>query len=197
MSALPPNADIRRRNRHVRFMPKPDVQHQAMGLRPTLAVERPDRSPSDRGRRGRWHAQLRLPSSIDHAIFPKVDRPIQPIDHLESIRLGGERMRAHSFLQTLVCAALTSIVLAAGGSMAKAQDLPSYMAPISGRTASSPAETAMKNVLALNTAMFELFDNSPSSTTFSPSIPSFSACSPGPAAGSFFTGRAWRRSRRH
>ncbi len=68
-------------------------------------------------------------------------------------------MRAHSFLQTLVCATLTSIVLAAVGSMAKAQDLPSYMAPISGRTASSPAETATKNVLALNTGMFELYDN--------------------------------------
>jgi hypothetical protein len=65
-------------------------------------------------------------------------------------------MRAHSFLQTLVCATLTSIVLAAVGSVAKAQDLPSYMAPISGRTASSPAETATKNVLALNTGMFEL-----------------------------------------
>src|SRR5258707_13167659 len=68
-------------------------------------------------------------------------------------------MRAHSFLQTLVCATLTSIVLAAVGSMAKAQDLPSYMAPISGRTASSPAETATKNVLALNTGMFGLYDN--------------------------------------
>jgi hypothetical protein len=49
--------------------------------------------------------------------------------------------------------------LAGVGSTTKAQELPPYMAPISGRTVSSPAETAMKNVLALNTAMFELYDN--------------------------------------
>src|ERR1700716_131990 len=68
-------------------------------------------------------------------------------------------MRTRSPLKTLVSATLTSIVLAGVCSTAKAQDLPSYMAPISGRTVSSPAETSMKNVLALNTAMFELYDN--------------------------------------
>jgi hypothetical protein len=68
-------------------------------------------------------------------------------------------MRAHSLVQTLIYTTLTSIVLAGLGSTVKAQDLPSYMAPISGRTVSSPAETAMKNVLALNTGMFELYDN--------------------------------------
>src|SRR5262249_23978211 len=45
---------------------------------------------------------------------------------------------------------------------ANAQDLPSFMAPIAGRTASSPAETATKNVLALNTMMFELYDDAAS-----------------------------------
>src|SRR3982074_1185540 len=68
-------------------------------------------------------------------------------------------MRAYSLLHTLIAATLTWIVLAGLGPMAKAQDLPSYMAPISGRTVSSPAETAVKNVLALNTGMFELYDN--------------------------------------
>jgi hypothetical protein len=68
-------------------------------------------------------------------------------------------MRTHSFLQALIYATLTSIALAGMGSTVEAQDLPSYMAPISGRTVSSPAETATKNVLALNTAMFELYDN--------------------------------------
>jgi hypothetical protein len=43
------------------------------------------------------------------------------------------------------------------GPAAIAQDLPSYMEPITGRTASSPADTATKNVLALNTGMFELY----------------------------------------
>src|ERR1700688_3701067 len=40
---------------------------------------------------------------------------------------------------------------------APADDLPAYMRPIAGHTASSPAETATKNVLALNTGMFELY----------------------------------------
>jgi hypothetical protein len=68
-------------------------------------------------------------------------------------------MRTRSFLQALIYTTLTSIVLAGLGSRAKAQDLPPYMAPISGRTVSSPADTAVKNVLALNTGMFELYDN--------------------------------------
>jgi hypothetical protein len=45
-----------------------------------------------------------------------------------------------------------------GGTMrCNAQSLPSYMAPIAGKTASAPADVASKNVLALNTAMFELY----------------------------------------
>jgi hypothetical protein len=68
-------------------------------------------------------------------------------------------MRAHLHSQGLMYATLTSIALASFGSTARAQDLPSYMAPISGRTVSSPVETATKNVLALNTGMFELYDN--------------------------------------
>jgi hypothetical protein len=68
-------------------------------------------------------------------------------------------MRADSLLRRFACTALTSVLLAAPGTTAQSQGLPSYMAPISGRTASSSAETATKNVLALNTAMFELYDN--------------------------------------
>ena len=68
-------------------------------------------------------------------------------------------MRAHSLSHKLIFATLTSIVSASFGLAAKAQDLPAYMAPISGRTVSSPVETATKNVLALNTGMFELYDN--------------------------------------
>ena len=83
---------------------------------------------------------------------------MQTTDHLGYL-LGGKLMRTHSLLQTLIYSTLISIQLAGLGSMVKAQDLPSYMAPISGRTVSSQAETAMKNVLALNTGMFELYDN--------------------------------------
>ncbi len=56
-----------------------------------------------------------------------------------------------------ICTMLTSMVLAGVGTTAQSQDVPSYMAPISGRTVANPAETATKNVLTLNTGMFELY----------------------------------------
>ena len=65
-------------------------------------------------------------------------------------------MRTHSLLH-YAYATVTSIALLGLGSVAYAQNLPSYMEPITGRTASSPADTATKNVLALNTGMFELY----------------------------------------
>jgi hypothetical protein len=68
-------------------------------------------------------------------------------------------MRTDSFLQRYACAALASIALAGLTTAATAQELPSYMSPIAGRTASSPAETATQDVLALNRGMFELYDD--------------------------------------
>jgi hypothetical protein len=72
-------------------------------------------------------------------------------------------MQTDSFLQRYACAALASIALAGLTTTATAQDrpadLPPYMAPIAGRTVSSPAETATQNVLALNRGMFELYDD--------------------------------------
>jgi hypothetical protein len=44
------------------------------------------------------------------------------------------------------------------GPAASAPDTPAYMQAIAGPLASSPAETATNNVLALNTAMFGLYD---------------------------------------
>lgn len=41
--------------------------------------------------------------------------------------------------------------------IAHAQNLPSYMDPISGLSTSTPADTATKDVLALNTGMFDLY----------------------------------------
>src|SRR5262245_31329442 len=67
-------------------------------------------------------------------------------------------MRIDSLLTRCACATMTAIMLLGLGSAAQAQELPSFMAPIAGRTASSPAETATKNVLALNSMMFELYD---------------------------------------
>jgi hypothetical protein len=72
-------------------------------------------------------------------------------------------MRADPLPRRHACTILISVVLAGLGTTArsqeKSQDLPSYMAPISGRTVSTPADTAAQNVLALNTAMFGLYDD--------------------------------------
>ncbi len=53
--------------------------------------------------------------------------------------------------------ALVTITIFAGAP-ADAADPPAYMRAISGAVDSSPTETATKNVLALNTAMFGLYD---------------------------------------
>src|SRR5262245_29147647 len=66
-------------------------------------------------------------------------------------------MQIESILKRYACTVLSSIVLAGAATPALSQDLPSFMAPITGPTTSSPAETGTKNVLALNTGMFELY----------------------------------------
>jgi hypothetical protein len=66
-------------------------------------------------------------------------------------------MRPDSLLKRCAYTTLASVLLAGLATAASAQNLPSYMAPIAGRTASTPAETASKNVLALNAAMFDLY----------------------------------------
>jgi hypothetical protein len=48
-------------------------------------------------------------------------------------------------------------MLLGGTANAVAQALPDYMAPISGLTTTNAAETANKDMLALNTGMFELY----------------------------------------
>jgi hypothetical protein len=50
-------------------------------------------------------------------------------------------------------------MLLCGSGIANAQSLPSYMAPIAGRTTAAPSDTATKDMLALNTGMFELYDD--------------------------------------
>src|SRR5215471_7927844 len=68
-----------------------------------------------------------------------------------------QTMRSDLFPKRYAGAAAAVIVLACVSSAATSQNLPSYMDPISGRTTSSAAATATKNVLALNTMMFELY----------------------------------------
>jgi len=48
-------------------------------------------------------------------------------------------------------------MLISGTSFTHAQTLPAYMEPISGLTTTTPADIATKDVLALNTGMFELY----------------------------------------
>ncbi|HWW36777.1 MAG TPA: hypothetical protein VNZ23_16265 [Xanthobacteraceae bacterium] len=66
-------------------------------------------------------------------------------------------MRGSLRLKRLTYATMALIALAGAIGTANADDLPDYMKPIAGRTASTPAETATKNVLALNSNMFELY----------------------------------------
>ena len=73
-------------------------------------------------------------------------------------------MQTESLLARCVYAAMMSITLLALGTAAKAQEVPSFMAPISGQTTSTPADTATKNVLALNSMMFELYDDAAESS---------------------------------
>ena len=65
-------------------------------------------------------------------------------------------MRGNLLLHRFACLTIMFRFAGANG-VAKAEDLPAYMQPIAGHTASSPAETATKNMLALNTGMFELY----------------------------------------
>jgi len=67
-------------------------------------------------------------------------------------------VQQNSFMQRSLGAILAGLLLTAAG-IGHAAETPSSMAPISGDTASTPAETATKNVLALNSSMFELYGN--------------------------------------
>ena len=68
-------------------------------------------------------------------------------------------MPKHALLKRYVYATTTALLLLGLGSAAHAQNAPSFLGPIEGRTISSPAETATKSVLALNSMMFELYDD--------------------------------------
>lgn len=66
-------------------------------------------------------------------------------------------MRGSLNLKRCAQMAAASILLLGTSMAAGAQNLPAYMAPITGRTTATPADTATKNVLALNIGMFELY----------------------------------------
>ena len=62
-------------------------------------------------------------------------------------------------MKHVVRLATAAMLLCGTAVAAAAQDLPAYMAPIAGKTAATPSEMATKDVLALNTGMFELYGN--------------------------------------
>src|SRR3954453_9507281 len=55
------------------------------------------------------------------------------------------------------CMAVAALLLAGGSTATNAQSLPAYMAPISGKSAATASDIATKDVLGLNTGMFELY----------------------------------------
>src|SRR5262245_59869523 len=55
--------------------------------------------------------------------------------------------------------AAVAALLSATSVTAIAQILPAYMAPIAGKTATTPTDMAAKNMIALNTSMFELYSD--------------------------------------
>src|SRR5262249_35118456 len=95
----------------------------------------------------------RQPSTDRQPPAPSLPTRWQPNGALER-----GTMQIASLLRRCACAAVMSITLGVG-IRAEGQELPAVMAPIAGRTTSSPADTATKNVLALNSMMFELYDD--------------------------------------
>jgi len=53
--------------------------------------------------------------------------------------------------------AAAAVLLSGTAIAAAAQTLPAYMAPIAGKTSTTPSDMATKDMLALNTGMFELY----------------------------------------
>ena len=67
-------------------------------------------------------------------------------------------MQARSFVKRCAATVAASAMLIVPATMGHAQGLPAYMQPIEGRTTTSPADVANNNILALNAAMFGLYD---------------------------------------
>ena len=55
------------------------------------------------------------------------------------------------------CMAVAALLLCQQQLVTNAQTLPAYMAPIAGKTAATASDIATKDMLALNTGMFELY----------------------------------------
>jgi hypothetical protein len=105
------------------------------------------------------HALSAATLSRRDAVTPRLaGTPPQPDARNTEIQ-SRKVMQADLLLKRFVCATVAAIALSGVSVTMKADDLPAFMEPIAGNTASSAGETAVKNVLALNTGMFELYDD--------------------------------------
>jgi hypothetical protein len=93
---------------------------------------------------------------------------------------------------------LLSLLVIGAGAPARAAEMPSYFKEIVGTETATPADIATKNLLQLNTTMFELYGNAAQvfRKNTSPSTRSSSDCSRAPAGDSSSIARACRRSMR-
>ena len=66
-------------------------------------------------------------------------------------------MRTLTIAMCAIGAYLSSLVVVGSDSPARAADVPSYFKEIVGTQTASPAEIGTKNILQLNTTMFELY----------------------------------------
>ena len=60
-------------------------------------------------------------------------------------------------MKRIIRLAVGAVLLSGTAPTAHAQSQPAYMAPIAGKTAATPSDTATRDMLALNTGMFELY----------------------------------------
>jgi hypothetical protein len=72
------------------------------------------------------------------------------------MRIMGDSLARSVEMKRCPCLAV-AILLFGSSAITNAQILPPYMAPIAGKTVAAPADIATKDVLALNTGMFELY----------------------------------------
>jgi hypothetical protein len=66
-------------------------------------------------------------------------------------------MRSVAIIIASICALLSSFVSVGSGSPARATELPDYLQGLVGTSGSSAGEVATKNILQLNTSMFDLY----------------------------------------
>jgi hypothetical protein len=71
--------------------------------------------------------------------------------------LGAARWNDEGAMKNHLRLAAVAALLCASNITAGAQTLPAYMAPIAGKTAATPSDMAARNMIALNTSMFELY----------------------------------------